>query len=532
MTSTSRPYTSLIEFTSSSKTERLSAAVRLIIAHRISLYIKPPAHGTCLVHRFRRTPHFPTGSWETFDSKRGADYDFVEIDTSVIELDESGRFVTDIAYLGSGNDRLKLWFDAEFPVSPHQLFVPTNLPENISAAIRQLTTSSQGSGLTSPEHTHQKSELLSKEIETYCTHKSTAVGGNKDNTAWTEKTASEFRMILETFLTMVGDKEVLALTNADYDQFMSGLRNLPPNRRKDKRYRDLDVKTIIALKPEKVISEKTVKQYHGVITAFTAWLASRHGPKFNNSIKDMLKGAGSKKQRSLKEPARLPFTSKHLTLMFESKESLEFLSNATHPYQAWLPVLGLHTGARLNEICSLRIADIISHQSRHYIDINEKEDSNKRLKTANSIRRIPMHQTLVQLGLPEFAEWMRGQPEKKTEGRLFPECNYVKGHGYKKAASRWFNEKFLEHLGIVEPQYVFHSYRHVISNVLNRVDGLQQWRISAYLGHEIGPDAPESVKSYLATESWTDLLPVLDALKFSINWSQYETLTRRTFRSS
>jgi integrase len=76
-------------------------------------------------------------------------------------------------------------------------------------------------------------------------------------------------------------------------------------------------------------------------------------------------------------------------------------SNGTYfdfrPHYYWLPLLGLFTGARLNELCQLHLTDLRKTATgTHYFDFNlddedktEEGDGDKSLKNVNSRRVVP-----------------------------------------------------------------------------------------------------------------------------------------------
>jgi integrase len=142
-----------------------------------------------------------------------------------------------------------------------------------------------------------------------------------------------------------------------------------------------------------------------------------------------------------------------------------------YPHRKWVPLIGMYSGMRIGEICQLEVADIIEVGGTPAFDINEAGD--KRLKTPQSERIIPIHPELIRLGLLEYVNDLR----KKGVTRLFPELR--KGRdGYSQSVSRWFG-RFKKTFGF-EPQ--FHSLRHTVATKL-REAGVPMDLISDILGH-------------------------------------------------
>ena len=86
----------------------------------------------------------------------------------------------------------------------------------------------------------------------------------------------------------------------------------------------------------------------------------------------------------------------------------------------WLPLLALHTGARLSELAALTAADVVIEQPSGIaiITITEDVDQGRTLKTLASRRVVPIHTELIRFGFLNFVEDVcrdHGKPP-----RLFP----------------------------------------------------------------------------------------------------------------
>lgn len=93
----------------------------------------------------------------------------------------------------------------------------------------------------------------------------------------------------------------------------------------------------------------------------------------------------------------------------------------------WLPLLGLYTGARLNELGQLRPSDV--YKERYFdpsgaeneawvLRIVSDELSGFEVKTASSVRRIPLHDELIALGFVDFIEQSKGRARVFSDVRL------------------------------------------------------------------------------------------------------------------
>jgi integrase len=134
-----------------------------------------------------------------------------------------------------------------------------------------------------------------------------------------------------------------------------------------------------------------------------------------------------------------------------------------------MPILGLFTGARQNELAQLYLDDIKQVDGGVWvIDIND-DGPDKKIKNHSSKRRVPLHPFLVDtLRLPTgYVEQMRSKGKK----RLFPELPGGRD-GYSKNISRWFNRKYKVACGVVqkegEGKKDFHSIRGTFATHLAR----------------------------------------------------------------
>lgn len=133
----------------------------------------------------------------------------------------------------------------------------------------------------------------------------------------------------------------------------------------------------------------------------------------------------------------------------------------------WLILIARYTGARMNEICQLKPADVTGDAIHIRGDV---------LKTANAKRIIPIHSKLIELGL---LDWV-GRCNKE---RLFHEWGVVKG-SYSHGASRWFSRN--NPFDKSKADYVdFHSIRHTVATELKQ-SGVELQYAAQILGHSTG----------------------------------------------
>lgn len=196
------------------------------------------------------------------------------------------------------------------------------------------------------------------------------------------------------------------------------------------------------------------------------------------------------------------------------------------PHYYWLPLLGLYSGGRLNELAQLYLDDVQQDDAGcWFIDFNldgadkidadpkqeEEGRSDKSLKTINSQRVVALHDRLVGLGLPAYVEALR----RAGHVRLFPELRFDKDKGYGKAAGKWFNERFLgRRLKIPrDGTKTFHSLRHMFITGLFDAE-VPEATVAQLAGHVRGKTM--SAIRYRKDQVASKLQPYVERLVFSL----------------
>ncbi|XKH61354.1 tyrosine-type recombinase/integrase [Halomonas sediminis] len=104
----------------------------------------------------------------------------------------------------------------------------------------------------------------------------------------------------------------------------------------------------------------------------------------------------------------------------------------------WTPLIALLSGARLGEIIQLELGDIKNEDGIWFFDItteSSNESSGKELKTKSSRRRVPIHSTLITIGLLDYVRERRKHPS--TPIGLFDQyCRGAQPKG--KKITEWF----------------------------------------------------------------------------------------------
>ena len=166
------------------------------------------------------------------------------------------------------------------------------------------------------------------------------------------------------------------------------------------------------------------------------------------------------KRQTRPQEQRKPFSTEDLQKIFNTKQYLD--DRFKHSFQFWLPILGLFTGMRLEEICQLHLEDIRIVQDIWVFDLFEKREDKR--KTEAGQRYVPLHHFLKDdLNLPGRVQYLTNAGET----RLFPELKKNKYGQYSHYAGRWFNEFYKKKCQFTDPEdKVFHSFRGSITSFL------------------------------------------------------------------
>jgi integrase len=233
-------------------------------------------------------------------------------------------------------------------------------------------------------------------------------------------------------------------------------------------YRGKTISEIIALKPEPMATRTINKSLERISSLFKfATSKPKYDLRYNPFSGRSLDESGTQR--------REPFTVDELTKLFGAAEHAQRRYKTAYSY--WLPLMGLLTGARLNELCQLHLSDFEVIGGIDCINIQDVEDG-QRVKNKSARRLVPVHDKLIEVGLIRYVDRLRAQ----GHDRLFPTLELTED-GYGKMPSRWFG-RFKNRCGIMEKHTkVFHSFRHTfISSLLN--NDVPETAIAPIVGHE------------------------------------------------
>jgi len=302
------------------------------------------------------------------------------------------------------------------------------------------------------------------------------------------KTFWEIETSLNLMVKGLGDVEMGRINQEMGTTLKSQLRKLPKNSSKLPQYKDKDFHELVKMKVKDTISDTTVNKHLTHLSSFMDW-SKRHGYSNLNPFQ----GLKIKKSVSARDEID-PFSEKELKVLFFKHTYLDQTNIEKKKYAYyWVPLISLFSGMRLNEICSLYIDNVSeiygNHREKRWC-FNILEESNrpqKKLKNLASRRVVPIHETLLDLGLIDFIKLLKSvkYPDKEwKEKRLFEELPYGE-ESFVRNVSRWWNSRYLPKLDLKTTKKNFHSLRHTVSNHLKQ-KGVEPHFINELLGHSQG----------------------------------------------
>lgn len=146
--------------------------------------------------------------------------------------------------------------------------------------------------------------------------------------------------------------------------------------------------------------------------------------------------------------------------------------HAEKPWQLWIPILGLYTGARIAELASIKTGDVINKNGIDAVHL-------RGTKTDASDRVIPIHSDLIEMG---FLEYATARQELKKE-MLF-DIQHSAQNGAGAQASKWYTA-YKSKVGLRDRLKVFHSFRPTIVDHLKQASSPFEARCQ-YVGHDSG----------------------------------------------
>ncbi len=289
-----------------------------------------------------------------------------------------------------------------------------------------------------------------------------------------EKTVDRYLAEIQHIRAFFGpEKRMSDLKRADCIAFRDVFAKLPPNFMK--RGNGSDVRQIVAARQpnDRVFAYTTLTKYLDALSRFTRW--AHQEDLIDKDYGEGLEPIEAKPDGSM---SKLPFEAQELQRLFlrpiytgcknDERGFSTAGPNIVRRARYWAPLIALFGGLRAGEIFQLTPNHFrVSSRGSPFIVLTK----DMQLKNENAEREIPVHSTLIAIGLLGWVTRRRDRPD----ALLFPEITPDKFG----SVSSTFGKRFasdLKHLSLGDrrEKVTFHSFRHTFKRALDREDISEQ----------------------------------------------------------
>ena len=332
-----------------------------------------------------------------------------------------------------------------------------------------------------------------------------------------QRTLLHYEAYLEFWKEYFETRPVHEITLTELGEIQDWLPWLQPNYKKKKDKRGHPISTSAAIEQAKLrsnredtLSDKSVAEYLGQLKGLLEFCFNRGF--INIELARYIELPNTKQSQKI---VRLPFDTDDLRKIFPGADyGVDFgtqRGGIDHDCKFWFPLLAVFSGARLEELAQLKTSDIKTCPDTGilYTMIDNQgvagDGKAKRTKNLNSVRPIPIHSTLLDIGFMEFVEKRK---EDKSDKSLFKLKRNKQGR-LAKGLSNWFSrldqrtngseiKGYIERRGVVgrgtnedgqKWTKSFHSFRHtVIDNLrgkkMSNGEYIREQDIALVVGHD------------------------------------------------
>lgn len=295
---------------------------------------------------------------------------------------------------------------------------------------------------------------------------------------WVKKTAADAQRVLSLAEGIIGkDKPIAKLGIDDVKAVRDAISQVPPNYMKSAGGKGINVQDAIKGNGGGAcLALKTQEKY---FTMFRQLLLFAKDEGYIEKIPgEGVKIAGATKANAI--DGRLPYSKEQLKAIFASPLFVGHSEKRHEPGplmirdgKFWVPLVALYSGMRMGEIIQLLVTDIKQDGDIAYFDVSKGEG--KQVKTASSVRRVPVHKVLVELGLLDLTK------NKPGGNRIFDELGVGTDGYHSQVFSKWWG-RYSKAIGFHTHKTAFHSFRHNFKDALQSAE-VQEYVAKALMGH-------------------------------------------------
>jgi integrase len=343
--------------------------------------------------------------------------------------------------------------------------------------------------------------------------------------SWDLQTSAQAGGTYRLFIDVCGDKPIDSYARQDAGRFREQIERLPKDYGRSAASKPLSLMEIIAMHAgvraaarSPVISQKTVKRHFSALSALWAQAVPK-GEAAENIFKgfSFAGGKSAVDQRQMWDRAALaelfgtPVWSGCKSAARRTTPGTLVLRDA----RFWLPLVGVFSGMREEEICQLQIEDIREEIGIWFMDINSRAP--RKLKNSAAVRKVPIHSELVRVGFLAYVDAQRS----KGMSRVFPDlkpggADGRLGHGF----AKWFS-RYRQEVGIFRPGLDFHSFRHTATTLMHQA-GIEH----AVLDHVTGHVTPGETSRYTKGSILPQLARAIESIRIDFDFSALYVGTR------
>ncbi|ORI00452.1 site-specific integrase [Campylobacter concisus] len=265
------------------------------------------------------------------------------------------------------------------------------------------------------------------------------------------------------------NKDITTISRDDLLKFRNTLSLIPTKLNQKAKYKDKSLEQIISLgKNDPKLSQVTIQKYMIRVIQFFKYC-------YNSDYisKSIVNDLNIKVEINPMERKVLPYSKDEANTIFKIVQN--FKETNTTPSKRisandlyYITMIAAYSGMRINEIVQLRARDIVQHNNVLCFSINR--DDGKSTKNINSIRLVPVHSKLIELGLMEFVK-----QRASTNKSIFKVSN--------KDFSEIFRSQIQRKLISSDKQKTFYSFRHYFIDTLVQQE-VEPNIIAQIVGHE------------------------------------------------
>lgn len=297
------------------------------------------------------------------------------------------------------------------------------------------------------------------------------------------------RRDIGTFVQLVGASFPIAkISKVEVREWKQLLVKYPVKATETKAFAGMNIMQVVKANEKvgkPVLADRTVNRYLSSLGAFLSW-AEGNGYLPRNPVEGLML------KKEAKAPT-LPFNSDQLATLFNSPwfagcQSADEWRNVAKPgnvlirdHRYWVPLIMLFSGARPGEIAQLAVNDVRQlhdHWIMHITTEGDETEEGKSVKTAGSMRVVPVHPELIRLG---FLDYHAGRV-KDGGASLFPGAVRNERGQIMADVSREFG-RYMTRIGLKKGRGLsLYSFRHGAADALRRAGFLDQ-QFGFILGH-------------------------------------------------